>query len=106
MDHSGHSIYAQVCLGKDNCEVFTSSLLYFQEGECFSPNDFTAAAGVFEGDGFVQCSYKNLGNDEVKKLKNLAFCEVSTGVENSYQRSAWFPLLGNVTSPCPQVISL
>jgi len=32
----------------------------------------------------------------VKKLWNLAFCEVRTGVENSYQKTgAWFPLIGN-----------
>jgi hypothetical protein len=32
----------------------------------------------------------------VKKLWNLAFCEVRTGVENSYQRTgACFPLIGN-----------
>ncbi len=32
----------------------------------------------------------------MKKLFNLAFHEVRTGIENSYQRtSAWFPLLGN-----------
>ncbi len=32
----------------------------------------------------------------MKKLWNLAFHEVRTGVENSYQRTgAWFPLIGN-----------
>ena len=42
------------------------------------------------------CSYKNPGNDEVKKLFNLTWSEVRTGVENIYSRfAAWFPLLGN-----------
>jgi hypothetical protein len=42
------------------------------------------------------CSYKNPGNDEVKKLFNLTWREVRTGVESSYSRvAAWFPLLGN-----------
>ena len=55
-----------------------------------------ATNGALEGDGCLGCSYKNLGNDAVKKLWNLAFCEVRTGVENSYKRTgAWFPLLGN-----------
>ena len=32
----------------------------------------------------------------MKKLFNLAFCEVRTGIDNSYQRTgAWFPLFGN-----------
>ncbi len=42
------------------------------------------------------CSYKNPGNDCNKIIFNLAFHEVRTGAENSYQRvGAWFPLLGN-----------
>jgi len=51
----------------------------------FSNDEFFAADGAFEGDGCLKCSYKNPGNDEVKKLWNLAFCEVRTGVDNSYQ---------------------
>jgi hypothetical protein len=51
----------------------------------FSNDEFVAADGAFEGDGCLKCSYKNPGNDKVKKLWNLAFCEVRTGVENSYQ---------------------
>ena len=44
----------------------------------------------------MHCSFKNPGKDEAKKLWNLAFCEVRTGVENSYQRTgAWFPLIEN-----------
>ncbi len=32
----------------------------------------------------------------MKKLFNLAFCKVRTGIDNSYQRTgAWFPLFGN-----------
>ena len=96
MDHSGQYIYARVCLGKIDREVFTSSPLYLSEGDYFSDDEFVAADGAFEGDGRLKCSYKNPGNDEVKKLWNLAFREVRTGVENSYQRTgAWFPLLGN-----------
>ncbi len=49
-----------------------------------------------KGDDHLCYSFKNPGNNEVKKLWNLAFCEVRTGVENSYQRTgAWFPLIGN-----------
>jgi len=96
MDHSGRYIFARICLGKNDCEVFTSSPLYLQEGEYFSVDEFVAADGAFEGDGRLRCSFKNPGNDEAKKLWNLEFCEVRTGVENSYQRTgAWFPLIGN-----------
>jgi hypothetical protein len=28
MEHTGHYIFAPVCLGENDCEVFTSSLLY------------------------------------------------------------------------------
>jgi hypothetical protein len=50
----------------------------------------------FEGDSHLCCSFKNPGNDKLKKLWNLAFHEVRIGVENSYQRTgAWFLLLGN-----------
>ena len=96
MDHSGRYIFARLCLGKNDREVFTGSPLYLQEGEFFSEDEFVAADGAFEGDGRLRCSYKNPGNDDVKKLWNLAFREVRTGVENSYQRTgAWFPLIGN-----------
>jgi hypothetical protein len=50
-------------------------------------DDFVAADAAFEGDGHLHCSLKNPGNDDMKKLWNLAFCEVRTGVENSYQRT-------------------
>jgi hypothetical protein len=95
-DHSGRYIYTCVCLGKNDCEVFTSSPLYLSEGDYFLDDEFVAAAGAFEGDCRLKCSYKNPGNDEVEKLWNLAFRERRTGVENSYQQTgAWFPLLGN-----------
>ncbi len=39
--------------------------------------------------------YKNPGQDEIKKLFNLTWREVRSGVENSYARVVtWFPLLG------------
>jgi len=64
--------------------------------EIFFNDEFVAADGAFEGDGRFRCSCKNPGNDEVKKLFNVTWREVRTGVENSYQRVAsWFPLLGN-----------
>jgi hypothetical protein len=84
MDHSGRYIFACICLGKNDHEVFTSSPLYLQEGEFFSEDEFVAANGAFEGDGHLHCSFKNPGNNEAKKLWNLAFCEVRTGVKNSY----------------------
>jgi len=96
MDHSGWYIYACICIGKNDRKVFTSSPLYLSEGYYFSDDEFVAADGAFEGDGCLKCSYKNPGNNEVKKLWNLAFHEVRTGVENSYQwTGAWFPLSGN-----------
>jgi hypothetical protein len=82
MDHSGWYIYARICLGS---EVFTSSPLYLSEGDYFLDDEFVAADGNFEGDGRLKCSYKNPCNDKVKKLWNLAFHEMRTGVENSYQ---------------------
>jgi hypothetical protein len=73
-----------------------------QEGDYFSADEFVAADGGFDGDGRFRCSYKNPGNDEVKQLFNLAWREVRTGVENSYQRvGAWFPLLGNNKKKLP-----
>jgi hypothetical protein len=96
MDHSGHYIFAHLCLGKSELEVFTASPLYLQEVEFFSDDAFVATDGAFKGDGHLHCSFKNPRNDEVKKLWNLAFHEVRTGVENSYQRTgAWCPLIGN-----------
>ena len=101
MDHSGRYIFARLCLGKNDCEVFTGSPLYLQE--FFSEDEFVAADGAFKGDGRLRCSYKNPGNDDVKKLWNLAFREVRTGVENSYQRTgAWFPLIGNNKRKLPE----
>jgi len=96
MDHSGRYIFARLCLGANDREVYTSSPLYLHEGDYFSGEEFVAADGAFEGDGRFHCSYKNPGNDEVKKIFNLTWREVRTGVENSYSRvAAWFPLLGN-----------
>jgi len=96
MDHSGRYIFARLCLGANDREVYTSSPLYLHEGDYFSGEEFVAADGAFEGDGRFRCSYKNPGNDEVKELFNLTWREVRTGVENSYSRvAAWFPLLGN-----------
>jgi hypothetical protein len=96
MDHSGRFIYAWLCLGAHDREVYNSSPLYLQEGNYFSEDEFVAVDGGFEGDGRLQCSYKNPGQDEIKKLFNLTWQEVRTGVENSYARvGTWFPLLGN-----------
>jgi hypothetical protein len=60
-------------LGKNDREVLTSSPLYLQEGEFFSDGEFVAADGAFDGDGQFRCSYKNPGDDEIKKLFNLAW---------------------------------
>ncbi len=67
--------------------MFTGSPLYLQEGEFFLEDDFVAVDAAFKGDGHLHCNFKNPGNDDMKKLWNLAFCEVRTGVENSYQRT-------------------
>ena len=76
MDHSGCYIYVKVVLGKNDREVLISSPLYLQEGEYFSDGEFVAADGAFDGDGRFCFSYKNPGNDEIKKLFNLAWREV------------------------------
>jgi len=77
-------------------EVYTSSPLYLQEGNYFSEDEFVAVDGGFEGDGRLRCSYKNPGQDEIKKLLNLTWREVRTGVEISFARvGTLFPLLGN-----------
>ncbi len=57
-DHFGQFIYAHVCLRKNDREEFTSSLLYLQEGDYFSEDEFVASDGAFEGDGHFRCSYK------------------------------------------------
>jgi hypothetical protein len=67
MDHSSHYIFARICLGKNDCEVFTPSPLYLQKGEFFLDDEFIAADGAFKGDGHLCCSFKDPGNDEVKK---------------------------------------
>jgi hypothetical protein len=67
-----------------------------QEGDYFSPDEFVASDGGFDGDGKVKCLYKNPVNDPNKIMFNLGWHEVHTGVENSSQIvGAWFPLLGN-----------
>jgi hypothetical protein len=87
MDHSRCYIFAHIYLGKNDREVFTGSLLYLQEGEFFLDDEFIVVDGAFKSDGHLCCSFKNPGNNEARKLWNLAFCEVRTGVENSYQRT-------------------
>jgi hypothetical protein len=49
MDHSGRYTYVRMCLGKNDREVFTGSLLFFQEGNYFSPGEFLASGGGAEG---------------------------------------------------------
>jgi hypothetical protein len=34
-DHTGRYTYVRVCLGRNDCEVFTSSPLFLQEGDFF-----------------------------------------------------------------------
>ena len=66
-----------------------------QQGLFFDRDQFLAADGGFEGDGPVRCSYKNPGNDELKKTFNNAFREVRAGIETAFNRLVtWFPLLG------------
>jgi hypothetical protein len=96
MDHTGRYNFVRICLGNNDREVLTGSPLYLQEGDYFSEEEFVASDGGFDGDGRFRCSYKNPGNDPIKVRFNLAWNEVRTGVENSYQRvGLWFPVLGN-----------
>ncbi len=76
----------RVSLEENYRKVLTSTSLYLQEGDYFSADEFMAADGSFDGDGRFCCSYKNPGNDEIKQLFNLAWHEVQTGVENSYEK--------------------
>jgi len=71
MDHSGQYIYARLCLRANDREVYTSSPLYLQEGNYFSEDEFVAVDSGFEGDGRLRFSYKNPGQDEIKKPFNL-----------------------------------
>jgi hypothetical protein len=67
-----------------------------QEDDPFSAEEYVASDGGVNGDGRFRCSYKNPSNDPLKERFNLAWHEVQTGVENSYQRvGLWFPVLGN-----------
>jgi hypothetical protein len=96
MDHTGHFIYVQMCLGRNDRAVLTSSPLYLLECNYFSDNEWVLSDGAFDGDGRFLCSYKNPENDPVKIRYNLAFWGVRQGEANSYQRiSIWFPILGN-----------
>jgi hypothetical protein len=95
INHSGKFIFVRVSLGNNDREVYTTSPLYLDECAFFSIGEFVATDGGFEGDGRFICSYKNPGNDRNKIIFNLAFREMCTGAENSYQRvGAWFKLLG------------
>jgi len=73
MDHSGRFIYARLYLGANDREVYTSSHLYLPGGNYFSEDEFVAVDGGFEGVGLLPCSYKNPGQDEIKKLFNLTW---------------------------------
>ena len=88
IDHSGRFIFVCVSLGNNDREVYTTSPLYLEEGDFFSCGEFVAADGGFEGDGRFLSSYKNPGNDHNIIMFNLAFCEVRTEAENSYQQQA------------------
>jgi hypothetical protein len=97
MDHAGRFIFARICLGGNDREVYTSSPLYVQEGNYFSDDEFVAVHGGFEGDGRLRCSYKTPGQDETKKLFNLSWQEVRTAVKNSYARvGACFPFWATI----------
>lgn len=72
MDRSGCFIFAQFCLGGNDRYVYTSSPLYFHEGIFFVTMNSWQQMVYYHR---FCCSYKNLGNDEVKKLFNLTWCE-------------------------------
>ncbi len=61
IDHSVRFIFVSVSLGSNDREVYTTSPLYLEEGAFFSPGEFVAADGGFEGDGrslFLQKSWQ------------------------------------------------
>ena len=54
------------------------------EAQYFSLNEWLAGDGGFEGDCPIRYSYKNPGLNEDKKLFNLVFREVRTGIETAF----------------------
>ena len=96
MDYTGRFIYVHCALAKNDRDMFTSTPLYMNAGEYFTPGEWMASDGGFEGDGPIRFSYKNPGANEEKKTYNLAFKEVRAGIETAFARvCTWFPLLGN-----------
>jgi hypothetical protein len=73
IDHTSQFIYLQLCLGRNDREVFTCSPLYLFEGDYFSVNKWVFSYGAFDGDGRFLCPYKNPGNNSVRVFYNLAF---------------------------------
>jgi hypothetical protein len=95
MDHTAQFIYVWMCLGRNDrrCLLVAHFICWKLN---FIDDEWASSDSAFDGDGSLLCSYKNPGNHPVKIRFNLAFWEVSQGVENSYQRiGIWFPISGN-----------
>ncbi len=88
MDHTGWYIFVCVCLGNNDREVFTSSPLYLHEGDFFSDDERVSSNGSLKGGRKFMCSYKDPRNDPIKIRFNLAFHEVTQGVEIAIKESA------------------
>ena len=78
--------------------VFVESDLYLSRGEYFSPGQWLAADGIFEGDGNCGVSYtaRQMHGDLDKRNFNLAFTEIRKYIDTAFGRvQSWFPLLRN-----------
>jgi len=96
IDYTGRFIYVHVGLAKNDREMFTSLPLYWRRGQYFTGLQHLAADGGFDGDGPINCSFKDPGENVDRQTYNLAFREVRVGIENAFGRvCSWFPILGN-----------
>jgi hypothetical protein len=72
------NIDVRVCLGCNDHDIFTSSPLYLNEGNCFCEDEFMSEDGRF------LFSHRNPGPPPDRVLFNLVFQEVCTEIENTY----------------------
>ena len=96
IDKNGLYIYVKTNYdGRPNDrDIWTSSPLYMESGQFFSPGEKVGADGGFQGDGPCLISHTKVDNRD-KAAYNVAFKEVRKGIENAFGRvQMWFPLLG------------
>lgn len=93
--------------GRNDRDIWTSSVLYLNSGLYFSHGKWVAFDGAFRGDGPNIVSFNDIQGDEGRILFNLIFQEGRKFIENQYNRVAlWFPILGNGQRRCSHCHSL